>query len=290
MHERVYQYLVQAGRACAVHEVAADLGLTPRATAGLLRALERQSLVDRTTTRPPGFVASPPEIALEPLLARRRDDLVRIRAYARELQRTFSQAAGGRWAGELIEVVAGPEQVGRYHQHLMRGARVGVDALLLEASTFAEAVARGVQVRSVYDTASLPAPEPGLQARAAPDLPVGFTLVDRQVGLVPLDTLTTAVVRPSPLLVALGALFEAVWDRAVPILSTMDPAGAGELDERSRQVLLLMSEGLKDESIARALGLSRRTVQKSVTLAMTRLGARTRFQAALLAHDRGWLS
>jgi DNA-binding NarL/FixJ family response regulator len=61
------------------------------------------------------------------------------------------------------------------------------------------------------------------------------------------------------------------------------------LDDRSHQVLLLMSDGHKDESIARALGLSRRTVQKCVTAVMTALGARTRFQAALLARDRGWL-
>jgi DNA-binding NarL/FixJ family response regulator len=89
---------------------------------------------------------------------------------------------------------------------------------------------------------------------------------------------------------ALAALFDGIWGHAVPLLSTMDGAVAGELDERSRQVLLLMSDGLKDESIARALGLSRRTVQKSVTAVMSSLGARTRFQAALLAHDRGWLS
>jgi DNA-binding NarL/FixJ family response regulator len=54
-------------------------------------------------------------------------------------------------------------------------------------------------------------------------------------------------------------------------------------------VLRLMSAGLKDEAIARALNLSRRTVQKHVTDIMTALGARTRFQAALLASERGWV-
>ena len=50
-----------------------------------------------------------------------------------------------------------------------------------------------------------------------------------------------------------------------------------------------MSAGLKDESIARTMGMGRRTVQKYVTTTMTLLGARTRFQAALLARERGWV-
>jgi DNA-binding NarL/FixJ family response regulator len=50
-----------------------------------------------------------------------------------------------------------------------------------------------------------------------------------------------------------------------------------------------MATGLKDEAIARVLGVSRRTVQKHVSDTVRILGARTRFQAALLAAERGWL-
>ncbi|WP_255474542.1 LuxR C-terminal-related transcriptional regulator [Micromonospora sp. AMSO31t] len=50
-----------------------------------------------------------------------------------------------------------------------------------------------------------------------------------------------------------------------------------------------MATGMKDESIARVLKVSRRTVQKHVTDAGSLLGARTRFQIALLAAERGWL-
>ena len=119
-----------------------------------------------------------------------------------------------------------------------------------------------------------------------------LALFDRRIGFVPLDNgdprVGAMVVHESPLLDALIALFESVWLRAVP---WHPGAGvpAGDLDDRSRQVLLLMSAGLKDESIARAMGMSRRTVQKHVTEAMAVLGARNRFQAGLLARDRGWL-
>ena len=119
-----------------------------------------------------------------------------------------------------------------------------------------------------------------------------LALFDRRVGFVPLaldePAVGAVVVRPSPLLDALGALFDGIWARAIPLLSSGDSGTGDGLTDRSRQVLRLMSDGLKDESIARALGVSRRTVQKCVTSAMTELGARTRFQAALLARDRGW--
>jgi DNA-binding NarL/FixJ family response regulator len=50
-----------------------------------------------------------------------------------------------------------------------------------------------------------------------------------------------------------------------------------------------MSAGMKDDAIARALRLSRRTVQTHISDLGRQLGARTRFQIALLAQERGWL-
>jgi hypothetical protein len=57
---------------------------------------------------------------------------------------------------------------------------------------------------------------------------------------------------------------------------------------------LLLAGGLwsmswKDDVIARALGVSRRTVQQDISDISALLGARTRFQVALFAQQRGWL-
>jgi DNA-binding CsgD family transcriptional regulator len=291
--ERVYRYLVREGQARTAEQVAIDLDLTPRSTAGILRALERQTLVERVGARPPRYAASPPELALQPLLARQRDDLDQFRSYARELQRTFSRAAASRHGGELFEMVTGPDRVQAYQVHLFHNARSRFDALAKQAygddvsAAGKDATGRGVHGQAVYEAVAGPAEQaPGVEARVTGELPVELTLFDRQVGLVALDTGCAAIVRASPVLDALGALFDGIWVRAVPLTSTVD---GSVLDDRSRQVLLLMSDGHKDESIARALGLSRRTVQKCVTSLMTALGARTRFQAALLARDRGWL-
>ena len=54
-------------------------------------------------------------------------------------------------------------------------------------------------------------------------------------------------------------------------------------------LLTLLGDGLKDEAVARALGVSVRTVRRMVAELMHRLDARSRFQAALLAQRRGWL-
>jgi hypothetical protein len=54
-------------------------------------------------------------------------------------------------------------------------------------------------------------------------------------------------------------------------------------------LLTLLADGLKDEAAARALGVSVRTVRRMVAEFMDRLGARSRFQAAILAKTRGWL-
>ena len=53
------------------------------------------------------------------------------------------------------------------------------------------------------------------------------------------------------------------------------------------EVLALLAAGMKDDAIARQLGLSPRTVQRRVQVLCERLGARTRFHAGFLAaqHD-----
>src|SRR3569833_3543222 len=134
--------------------------------------------------------------------------------------------------------------------------------------------------------------ELGEEARSVSGLPFKLAIVDGRVGFMPLDirfpALGALLVHASALLDARSARFEGIWARAVPMRADR-PAGPQELAPRAADVLRLMAAGLKDEAIARALSLSRRTVQKDVTDIMATLGARNRFQAALLASTRGWV-
>ena len=310
-HERVYRYLVRQGRDRTTTEIAAALGWTVRAARDAVRALERAEMITRVPGGRRSYTAYPPELALETLLHRRGAELARVRLLASELQDEFRGALTTHGGTGIVEVIEGREQLmrclmhliettGERHESLTKPPYVAGDSTVVRA--VAAAIGRGVSSRAVYETGmadeevtravAAESAEIGEDVRTVDELPMKLALFDRQVGFVPLHAadprLGALMVHRSPLLDALIALFESVWLRAVP---WQPGAGltAGDLDDRSRQVLLLMSAGLKDEAIARAMGMSRRTVQRHVTDAMAVLGARNRFQAGLLARDRGWL-
>ncbi|GAA4225875.1 DNA-binding NarL/FixJ family response regulator [Streptosporangium album] len=100
--------------------------------------------------------------------------------------------------------------------------------------------------------------------------------------------------QPSALLDALVGLFEVLWQSAVPLHVTATPAGETLEPERRFQpadieVLALLAAGLKDDAVARQLGISPRTVQRRVQVLCERLGARSRFHAGLLASEQNLL-
>jgi DNA-binding CsgD family transcriptional regulator/sugar-specific transcriptional regulator TrmB len=309
--EDAYRYLVAAGDARTPAQVARATGLPDPAVAHLLTTLEKRGLVSRHDT---GYRASPPEVALGALLSERDQELDRIRLLTATLQGQYSESIRLRHTTEFVEVVRGQEQVNRYYLHLVREARTGLDVLTkppylagpgqvgrtLDAMD--AGIRRGVRTRSVYDGDALDedgtlaiarqSMELGEEARAVGGLPFKLAIVDGRIGFMPLDirfpALGALLVHASALLDALIAVFEGIWARAVPLQADRH-AGPGELTPRAGDVLRLMAAGLKDEAIARALSLSRRTVQKHVSDIMTTLGARNRFQAALLARSRGWV-
>ncbi|GAA3464723.1 helix-turn-helix transcriptional regulator [Saccharothrix longispora] len=157
-----------------------------------------------------------------------------------------------------------------------------------------------MRFRGVYDRACLeryapdgvpgPVLPPGEEARVVPDAPLKMILVDRHLGLVPLDStapepVTALVVRPCALLDALGALFEGLWSQALP-LSAHDH---GSLSAQDARLLALLATGMPDRGIAKQLGLSYRTFQRRLHDLMRALGAQTRFQAGVRAAAKGWV-
>lgn len=155
--------------------------------------------------------------------------------------------------------------------------------------------------------------------RLSSRVPFKLVVVDRRVAMLPVggpDAGDASLVVYAPALVgALAELFERVWDSAVPqelwrshdlpllvdgVGSDGDmldgrqaheggpaPVERATLTPRARSILDLMAGGLTDEAIGRALDISRRTVQSEVSHLAELLGARTRFQIALLASEQG---
>ena len=65
--------------------------------------------------------------------------------------------------------------------------------------------------------------------------------------------------------------------------------GISPLSPRERQVLALSRQGASVEEIARNLSLSRGTVRNHLSIAIQKLEARSRFEAARIADEKGWL-
>jgi DNA-binding CsgD family transcriptional regulator/sugar-specific transcriptional regulator TrmB len=309
--EDAYRYLVAAGEDRSAPRIGRALGLTRDDTAELLASLTGRGLATRSGS---GYRASPPEVALGALVNKHDEELGRVRQLTAVLQGQYSEAVRGRHTAGFVEVVHGQEEVNRYYLHLVTGARSGLDLLtkppylagsgVLETLDAEDAgIRRGVRFRSVYDGDALTEDgtlaiarqsiEFGEEARTTSGLPFKLAIMDGRMGFLPLDIrspgLGALLVHASALLDALIALFEGIWARAVPMRADQAGNSSDVLATRAGDVLRLMAAGLKDEAIARALNLSRRTVQKHVSEIMTTLGARNRFQAALLASDRGWV-
>jgi len=70
-------------------------------------------------------------------------------------------------------------------------------------------------------------------------------------------------------------------------MRSVDPKGRGELTERERQVVQLLSEGLSNKLIADRLGISDHTAKFHVNGVMMKLGASTRTEAVVEAMRRG---
>ncbi|NYG07054.1 DNA-binding CsgD family transcriptional regulator [Phycicoccus badiiscoriae] len=85
------------------------------------------------------------------------------------------------------------------------------------------------------------------------------------------------MVRDPMLIAAFTALFDRAFERALPVV----PEDAR--DDEDLRLVKLLGLGLKDESIARYLGCSLRTVRRRVAALMARHGVQTRFQLGLAA-------
>lgn len=96
------------------------------------------------------------------------------------------------------------------------------------------------------------------------------------------------VVRHPVMIKALTRYFESLWDRAMAVPG-LDARAADEGPSDRSLLLDQLAGGAKDEQIARALGLSLRTVRRRVASVLDDLGAESRFQAGVEAVRRGWL-
>ena len=262
-------------------------------------------LVSHLPGRPIRLAPAPPEAAIEALAARRLEELNRGRAATTELLEEASFGANSR-PEQLVELITGQEAVARKFVHLHKTAQEEMRALVLPPYALDPAdpdhpqksapVKPGLRIRGIYDPAALQSPAMlarvagyvarGEEARIG-EMPLKLILADHHTALLPLTyggaVNSALVIHASALLDALVSLFEVLWRAAVPFPAANgrggDGRGGDDSAARETHVLTLLVAGVSDDTIARRLGVSSRTVQRDIRKICDDLGAVTRFQA-----------
>lgn len=319
--------LEAVGVSAADEAVYRELLREPRATTGRLAQrmrkdvtsvrrsvsrLEQLGLVARMPGKPPRLLPARPDVAVDVLAARRREELSGAQLAARALLADMVVDEERR-PDRLVEVVVGREAIAARFVQLLQG--VEKELLVFDRPPYVSAgnqsdsavrtlLRNGIAVRGVYAPESLELPgavdeardaaAAGEESRLHPDVPMKLAIADRRLALLPLSTeeraVTTAsalVIHPCALLDAVHALFELMWESAVPIFEALGPSA---LSVEHDALLTALAAGMKDDAIARQVGASTRTVRRRIAELTDALSARTRFQAGVLAERRRLLS
>nr|WP_042179063.1 LuxR C-terminal-related transcriptional regulator [Kibdelosporangium sp. MJ126-NF4]CEL13612.1 putative regulatory protein [Kibdelosporangium sp. MJ126-NF4]CTQ99298.1 putative regulatory protein [Kibdelosporangium sp. MJ126-NF4] len=128
----------------------------------------------------------------------------------------------------------------------------------------------------------------GAVVRTLAHVPADSMVIDGRITIVPTGGTSLAAFTLPAVVSTAAELFDQVWPRAMPLLPD-DPPASPALTVRQHDVLTLLGQGHTDDSAAAQLRVSVRTVRRTVAEIMARLGARSRFQAGVIAADRGWL-
>jgi DNA-binding CsgD family transcriptional regulator len=309
----------------SVERLAADLGVRPLQVAECHDHLIARGFLERNPADRRLVVPLPLEAVLDSVLAQeearaaqRRSEIAQAGATLRGLvgRHTAVSARRAHLEAEYFEGVEavrlrleGLAQV-THHEvlSLHPGGAQSPESITASLPLDRHALRRGVMMRAVYLQGAMMDPmtwgylrqvaAEGARIRIASKLPTRLTLIDRAVAVVPVQEQAPAgsalVIRDTAVIGALTAFFEQSWAAAcpLPIRDAQLPVvfEAGEQPSANERTLLrLLSLGLKDEAVARHLGISVRTTRRQIADLLLRLQASSRFQAGIQAARRGWL-
>ena len=309
-HTDVYRCVLQQPSASTA-DVAAALAMSLPRVRPIVAELERLGLLARQAASSDRFVASPPSMALRPLLIERERGLTRAHEALAELSDLYRRSAEQRSVADVVDVVIGDDAVRQRVAQLQAASAEQVRVLVLHeiallsgAENIEEdrALARGVRYRVIVESAVLERPgfltaardmaQIGEEIRVLPSLPTRMFIADDQMALVPMRSqgddrgFGALLIHPSGLLDLVISIFEQYWRTATHFLPTEAPATTEDVD---RDLLRLLLLGLTDAAAAAQLGISQRTVQRRIAELMERADVTTRIQLGAAAVRRSWV-
>ncbi|MCX5093520.1 LuxR C-terminal-related transcriptional regulator [Streptomyces sp. NBC_00365] len=257
-----------------------------------------------------GLRAVDPRVAIRGLIRRRETESELLAATAEEMATAYEAGLLREEPSRLVEVASGEGAIAARLEEMY--ARAEHEVCLFDTPPYlappapqvdlqADLLSRGIVSRGIYAATGLEDPkvlsralsmvELGEQARVLPTVPLKLLVVDGCRALLPLTASAAGgycavVVWHSAVTEALQKLFELAWQQATPL---GQPVSDGELTEDERTLARLLAAGMKDEAVARHLGVSLRTLRRRVSDLQERLGTASRFQLGMRAAQRGWV-
>ncbi|MFL6117564.1 MAG: LuxR C-terminal-related transcriptional regulator [Catenulispora sp.] len=321
---RIYRAMLAADPADAgAPELADPAGLSGPETREAENYLRRLGLIRQTVEGRPRMIALPPQAAVRSLIAdeeaalsalNHRLDFTReaLRLVATEFQSAHSQ----HLSVAEVEVVRGRDRVRAALESASACAQRTVAALHPGPAPTAEdleyglarnleVLRRGVEMRTVHlhSVARLPhmvkyldaLQDAGGSVRQARTLPTRLIITDSALAILPVPPIdgevAVMVVRGLLLVRFLESLFDHCWSSASSLGVAPRP-GDGPMGGPTgphAEVLAMLAAGMRDEGMARRLGVSVRTVRRMVAELMEQLRAGSRFEAGVAAARAGWL-
>ncbi|WP_030462661.1 helix-turn-helix domain-containing protein [Kitasatospora sp. NRRL B-11411] len=296
-------------------------GLDPAGAAAALRRLADWRLIHPDPADPARGHALPPQSAIAALAAPVEAEIQRSRAELAHRQALVSaflphhrQADRGAVDGTgAIEVIADLPGVQAALERASAACRSEVLTIQPGGSSRVPAameaglrrdralLGRGVRIRTLYHhTARFHGPSQayveaatalGAEYRTAHELFGRLIAFDRELAFLPLSDGSPGalVVRQEALLAYLCDIFEQAWTLARPFAAAAEDGLEQVSQELDRTIVRMLAAGLKDEAIARRLGMSLRTARRHIADIMDELGAESRFQAGVAVARAGLL-
>lgn len=313
----VYRWLALYGR-LAVAETARDTDLTENQVRRATESLIRLGLVQpdgsedgRVWVVDPNLVADVVTGPLEDSIREQQNRLRALRDQFVRLSKYYEEGSRGAPAGlQTIPDLAGvraalnraAQRCGEEMMTVQPGGTREPEVLKEALTRDSELLSRGVRIRTLYHhTARFNGPSQayvatvssmGAQYRTAHQLAGRMIIFDRELAFLPDrgGNWGAVVIREPSVVHFLCELFEQTWTQARPFSDAATDGLEAVAKDIDRTILKLLAGGLKDETIARRLGMSLRTARKHIADIMQTLGAESRFQAGIAAVTRGLLS
>ncbi|GAA3153008.1 hypothetical protein GCM10010521_46060 [Streptomyces rameus] len=301
--------------------LARELGISEQEAEHAWSALEELGLIGRNERESDQIVPVSPEAALLRVLRRQRtlvekrvQEFQRLEEAVASLVDVYIPAVAAERSEVQVNIVSGRNELLQALNDLSVSAQEVVSFVysgpmppLLELrrtlSLDRHLIERGITVRRLHLQRHFAAPDAaayfetladmGVELRLAPLVPMDMFIADTSLALLPLDPEDPdegmTVLRGARLVRSFAAMFEHIWQGATPYAAGRPDKDGVRLTDEQTAIVRMLAEGVKDEKIARNLGVSPRTISRYIAEFMQRLGVTSRFAAGARAAQLGLL-